>query len=93
MKKKNIEKQSAERLKKIENLEMLLGKRKAEIKGLREEIAGLREVMGLMEALLYDAVKEKGTMQISRKRIKEDLEHNFAFELTNESFILRVEDI
>ena len=57
MKKKTIENQAEARLQRINDLEFLLGKRKAEIKDLKEEVEGYKQVIGILEAFIMQEVE------------------------------------
>ena len=91
MKKKKIEQIAAERLAKIEGLETLLGRRRQEIMQLKEEVQGLRELNGILEAMIFKLVEEKGEAVISRARLSEGIGQSFSIKATDEEFILSAE--
>lgn len=91
MKKKNIEKMAAERLSRIEGLEALLGRRREELMQLKGEVQGLRELNSILVAMVYQITGEKGCVEISRARLRENTGKSFSIEATEEKFILRAE--
>jgi dTDP-4-amino-4,6-dideoxygalactose transaminase len=91
VKKKNIEKQSAIRLKKIESLEAMLGRRREEMQTLKSEIAGCREVMHMLEAIVYQLVREEGYVEIDRDKLAEGIRKKFKIEIKDKLFILKAE--
>ena len=91
MKKKKIEQIAAERLAKIEGLETLLGRRRQEIMQLKEEVQGLRELNGILEAMILQLVEDKGKAVISRAKLREGIGQSFSIKTTDEEFILSAE--
>lgn len=91
MKKKKIEQIAAERLAKIEHLETLLGRRRQEIMQLKGEVQGLRELNGILEAMIFQLVEEKGKAVISIARLREGIGQSFSIKATDEEFILSAE--
>lgn len=89
MKKKTIEKQAEARLQRINDLEFLLGKRKTEIKGLKEEIEGYKQVIGILEAFIIEGVKKNGEVVIPKKEVSEGLRCGYTLKITDEGYILR----
>lgn len=89
VKKKNIEKRAEARLKRINDLEFLLGKRKAEIKDLKEEVEGYKQVIAILEAFIIEGVEKSGEVVIPKKEVSEGLRHGYTLNITNESYILR----
>ena len=91
MKKKKIEQIAAERLAKIEGLETLLGRRRQEIMQLKGEVQGLRELNGILEAMIFQLVEDKGQAVISRAKLREGIGQSFSIKATDEEFILSAE--
>lgn len=91
MKKKNIERQSAERLARIEGLEAILGKRRQEIMQLKGEVQGLRELNAILKAIIFQITEEKGCVEVSREKLREGIGKSFRIEATEEKFTLRSE--
>jgi mannose-6-phosphate isomerase class I len=91
MKKKKIEQIAAERLARIEDLECLLGRRRQEIMQLKGEVQGLRELNGILEAMILQLVEDKGKVVISRAKLREGIGQSFSIKATDEEFILSAE--
>lgn len=89
MKKKTVEKQAETRLQRINDLEFLLGKRKAEIKDLKEEVEGYKQVISILEAFIIEGVEKSGEVVIPKKEVSEGLKHGYTLNITDESYILR----
>lgn len=92
MKKKTIEKLAEQRLQRINDLEFLLGKRKKEIKNLKEEVEGCRQVMQILEAFIIEGVEKKDEVQIPINKLKEGLKTGYKIEVTEDKYILRREE-
>ena len=92
MKKKNIERQSEERLKRIEGLEAMLGRRKQEIMQLRGELQGKDEIIAILESIIYQLVEEKGYVEISRAKLSEGIRRSFSIEARDDVFVLKSGD-
>jgi hypothetical protein len=91
MKKKKIEQIAAERLSKIEGLEAMLGRRRVELMEAKGEIQGLRELNGILEAMIFQLVEEKGEAVISRAKLREGIGKSFSIKATDEEFVLSAE--
>ena len=91
MKKKNIVRQSEERLKRIEGLEAMLGRRKQEIMMLKEEVQGLRELNAILEAMIFQITEAKGCVEVSRKKLSEGIGRSFSIEVKDDVFVLKSE--
>lgn len=89
MKNKNVEKLAEKRLQRISDLEYLLGKRKQEIKDLKEEIEGYKQVVGIMEAFIIEGVEKQGEVRIPIKELSEGLKVGYKIEVTETEYILR----
>ena len=89
MKKKAIEKQAEARLRRINNLESLLGRRKTEIKNLKEEVEGYKQVIGILEAFIIEGVEKSGEVVIPKREVSEGLKHGYTLTITDEGYILR----
>lgn len=92
MKKKNIERQSVERLKRIEGLEAMLGRRKIEIMQLKGEVQGLRELNAILEAIIFQITEEKGCVEVSRAKLSEGIKRSFSIEAKDDVFVLKCGD-
>ena len=91
MKKKNIVRQSEERLKRIEGLEAMLGRRKQEIMMLKVEVQGLRELNAILEAMIFQITEEKGYVEVSRAKLSEGIRRSFSIEARDDVFVLKSE--
>ncbi len=91
MKKKNIERIAAERLSKIESLEAMLGRRREEIMRLKGEMQGKNEIIGMLEAIIFQLTEEKGCVEISREKLSEGIRERFSLEVSEDKFVLRAE--
>lgn len=89
MKKKTIEKLAEQRIQRINDLEFLLGKRKKEIKNLKEEVEGCRQVMQILEAFIIEGVERKGEVHIPIKALGEGLKTGYKIDVTEDKYILR----
>ena len=89
MKKKKIEELAKDRLSIIESLEAMLGRRRRELMEAKGEIQGLRELNGILEAMVYQLAGEQGRVEISRDKLREDIGRSFSIEATEDKFILR----
>lgn len=88
MKKKDIEKLAEERLKKIENLEVLLGNRRTDLVRLKGELQAKDEIIGILESIIYQLVEEKGCVEVSREKISEGIRRSFSLEVKDDVFVL-----
>ena len=73
------------------NFETTLKRRKQEIMQLKGEVQGLRELNGILEAMILQLVEEKGKAVISRAKLREGIGQSFSIKATDEEFILSAE--
>lgn len=88
MKKKTIEKLAEQRLQRINDLEFLLEKRKKEIKNLKEEVEGCRQVMQILEAFIIEGVEKKGEVQIPIKELREGLKAGYNIDIKEDMYVI-----
>ncbi len=88
MKRKNLEKQAEARLQRINDLEFLLGKRKAEIKDLKEEAEGYKQVIGILEAFIIEGVEKKGEVRIPIKELSRGLSVGYNIDINEDMYVI-----
>lgn len=88
MKKKTIERLAEERLNRIRDLEFLLSRRKTQIKELKEEIEGYRQVMQILEAFIIEGVEQKGEIIINTDALAKGLKTGYSIEVRGNEYIL-----
>ena len=74
-------------------LEEELKRRKAEIKALKEEIKGMEEINACLASYLFCVVKNKGRIEIDRMRSGEYIKNGIKIDVTEKSFVLKVNKI
>ena len=88
MKKKNVEKIALQRLDRINDLEFLLGKRKAEIKDLKEEIEGYKQVVQILEAFIVEGVEKTAEVQIPIAALSEGLKTGYKIDIKQDMYVI-----
>ena len=88
MKKKNIEKLAEQRLQRIRDLESLLGKRRREIKELKEEVEGYKQVIGILEAFIIEGVEKNSEVRIPIKELSEGLKAGYNIDIKEDMYVI-----
>ena len=88
MKKKAIEKQAQQRLERINNLELLLRKRKEQIGELKEEIEGYKQVVQILEAFVIEGVEKKEEVQIPIVALSEGLKAGYNIDIKEDMYVI-----
>ena len=74
-----------------ERLKALVKKKQEEIKSLKEEIEGCRELVKLASAFVLEAAGRCGEVRISRKSVSGVISGGVSFARTEEEYIIKAE--
>ena len=88
MKKKNIEKLAERRKIHVEAMEIILSKRKKQIKELREEIEGYKQVISILEAFIIEGIEKQREVRIPIKELSEGLRTGYRIDISENEYIL-----
>lgn len=84
MNKKTIEKLAENRKEHSNRLEYLLAERKKEIKELKEEIEGHKQVRQILEAIIIEGIAKQNQIKIPVKNLSKGIEIGYKFEVTED---------
>lgn len=88
MKKKDVEKISEKRLERITGLELLLGKRREEIKALKLEIEGYKQTVGILSAFILEGVEKSEKVEIPLADIRTGLEMGYDVDIREDKYVI-----
>lgn len=92
MKTKDIEKQVEQELQEINALKILLGKKKAEIKDLKEEIEGHKQVNQILNAIIVEGIVKKEEVCIPIDSLSKGLKTGYKFDIRDGMYIITKRD-
>lgn len=89
MKKKNIEKLAEKRKTHVEAMEIILRRRNAEIKDLKEQIEGYKQVVRIMQAFIVEGIsKNEGEIRIPIEALTEAIKTEYKVDMCDGMYVI-----
>ena len=89
MKKKNIEKLAEKRKNHVEAMELILHRRNAEIKDLKEQIEGYNQVVRIMQAFIVEGIsKNEGEIRIPIDKLSEAIKTGYKADMQDGMYVI-----
>lgn len=88
MKKKVAEQLAERRLKQIESLEGLLSARRKTIERLQADCQGYKEIIRMLETILFKSVAENGRLVVKKDEIADEIRAGYKIRIEEDLFVI-----